>query len=336
MINKKLDYERGFLDGLEYRDGRLRLAGKGSGMGVFFSRVFDSIESGTVWHRFTVDCGQGSGAGLRISFYSFESEELLINDQRMPVSDLIRSRDISSSEKKRLLEPWLKKRASGKNDLLLHEAEGRYMLVCIELIRQETDNSLGDMCLYFPKDTWMKFLPGVYSRDRETADFTERFLSIFQSIYDDRDREIRGSAGLIHPAAVNRQLLEELAAWYDLKDLYLWTDERLKELVSKAPELARKRGTASGLREYLSIYLGSEPEICEDMDNPYMFRVLVPEEFIDDPKEYRALVRVIGQMKPAGITARILPIKRTAQDSTDLRLGINSRLENKDADGGTI
>lgn len=335
LINKKLDYERGVLDGLEYRNGRLHPAAGAAGTGVFFSRVFDSLERGTVWHRFTADCGRGSGAGLRVSFYSFESEELIINERRTIVSDLLRNRDLSSQEKKRLLEPWLKKRTVGKNDVLLHEVEGRYLVICIELSRHETDHSLGDMCVYFPKDTWLKFLPGVYSKDAKTADFTERFLSIFQSIYDDRDREIRGSAGLIHPAVVNRKLLEELAAWYDLKDLYLWTDDRLRELVCKAPELARKRGTAAGLKEYLRIYLGTEPEICEDPEDPYTFTVRVPEEYIDDPKEYRALGRVIGHMRPAGITARILPMKRTAQDSTHLRLGINSRLENKDADGGT-
>ena len=335
VINKKSDYERGFSYGLKYRDGRLCPDTGVSGTGVFFSRVFDSLESGTVWHRFTADCGNGSGAGLKLSFYAFESEELTVNDCRTTVSDLIKS-DISAGEKKRILEPWLKKRTIGQKDLILHDVEGRYLVVCIELSRHETDNFAGDMCLYFPKDSWLKFLPGVYSRNSETADFTDRFLSIFQSIYDDREREIRDSAGLIHPSAVSRPLLEELAAWYDLKDLYLWTDDRLRELISKAPWLNRKRGTASGLKEYLKIYLGQEPEIREDAEDPYTFTVLVPEEFIDDPKEYRALIRVIGHMKPAGITAKILPVKRTAQDSTDLRLGINSRLENRDLDGGAI
>ena len=336
MINKKTDYERGFLDGLEYRDRRLCLDGSVKGTGVFFSRVFDSLESGTVWHRFTVDCQREACVGLRLSFYGFESEELIVNNCKTTVSDLLRNGEISSREKKRILEPWLKKSAFGKNDLILHEVEGRYLVVCAELSRHETDNSLGDMCLYFPKDSWLKFLPGVYSRNSETADFTDRFLSIFQSIYDDREREIRESAGLLHPAAVNRPLLEELASWYDLKDLYLWTDDRLRELVSKAPELNRKRGTVSGLKEYLKIYLGEEPEIREDAENPYSFTVLVPEKFIDDPKEYQALVRAIGHMKPAGITAGILPMQRTAQESTNLRLGINSRLENRNPDGGTI
>ncbi len=329
VINKKLDYERGFLDGLEYRNRRLCLADDVTGTGVFFSRVFDSLESGMIWHRFTVDCRQGAGAGLRISFYSFEEEELLINEQKTTVSALIHDPQLSSNAKKRQLEPWLKKRVVGKGDMLLHEVEGRYLMVCIELSRREMDNSLGDMCLYFPEDTWLKFLPGVYSKDRAGADLTERFLSIFQSLYDDRDREIRESAGLIHPATVDRKLLEELAGWYDLEDIYLWTDDHLRKLVAKAPELARKRGTVAGLREYLRIYLGTDPEISEDAEHPYTFTVRVPERYIDDPKEYQALMRVIGHMRPAGITARVLPMKRTAQDSTNLRLGINSRLESK-------
>ena len=341
VINKKLDYDRGYLEGLEYSGGRLRLKANSGSAGWFFSRVFDSRDSGTVWHRFTVDAGSRVSSavpvsGLRVRFYSFESPEFYADDVKTSVDAVVHDRGLSVREKLRLLEPFQRQHFSGARDMLLHDTEGRYLLVVIELIRRETDNSLGDMFLYFPKQTWMRFLPGVYSRDKATEDFTERYLSIFQSVYDDRDREIRTGAGLIHPSAVSRSLLEGLAAWYDLKDLYLWPDDRLRELVLRAPKLLQKRGTASCLREYLGIYLGSEPEIREYPEDPCSLDVLVPEKYIDDSGEYLALERVIGHMKPAGMRVRLLAQMHSRPEGAELRLGVNSRLENKDADGGEV
>ena len=336
MINKQLDYDRGFLEGLVFRNGRLGLAPGNGDVGTFFSRVFDSRESGTVWHRFLIDGGTQAGQGLALGFYSFETPELIVRGEKTTVSDLIRNPEIPVREKKRLLRPYLRLSAGGTCDMLLHEVTGRYLVVCAELHRREADNSIGDMCLFFPKETWMRFLPGVYSRDRATADFTERYLSIFQSVYDDREREIRESAGLIHPSAVSRALLEELAGWYDLKDLYLWTDEKLRQLVLKAPELLLKRGTAAGLKEYLGLYLGTQPEIREDEGDRYGFLVLVPEEYIDDIREQRSLMRIIGHMKPAGMDVRLAALERRSRSGEEMRLGVNSRLEGTKADGRDV
>jgi len=328
VINKQLDYDRGFLQDLEYRDGLLRLKA-GAKRGFFFSRLFDSGESGTVWHRFTAGNVPEKCAGLRFSFYCLEEPEIFVQERKVPVADVVRDPRLSAQEKKKLLEPYLCVREAGSADLLLHAASGRYLLFEAELRMREAGCFVGDMFLYFPKDTWMKYLPEVYGKDRSAADFTERFLSIFQSIHDDRGREIRTGAGLMHPDAVGRKLLEELAGWYDLKDLYLWPDDRLRELVRQAPELVRKIGTAAGMREYLRLYTGTEPEILEDPGTDYRITVRVPREYLDDAKEYRSLIRIIGHMKPAGMAVRLLPLEEaeTRQSEEKTRLGMTSRLE---------
>ena len=86
LINKKLDYDRGFLQDLEFKDGRLRLA-EGASYGVFFSRVFDSRESGTVWHRFSAE-KDGSGVPLQVSFYSFEEPEITVRGEKQQLHDV--------------------------------------------------------------------------------------------------------------------------------------------------------------------------------------------------------------------------------------------------------
>lgn len=333
MINKQLDYKRGYLSGLEFRDGRLYLK-EGAGNGCFFSRVFDSREDGCVWHRFTMDLGADNAGGILVSFYCFDTPEFFYRGRKAAVSDFLRDPVISVKEKKQTLAPRCMVHTAGLKDILLHKTAGRYLVVEVEMERREADNSIGDMCLYFPKETWMRFLPGIYSRDQASAEFTERFLSIFQNIHEDREEGIRTSAAMIQPASADRKLLEELAGWYDLKDLYLWPDAQLKELLMRAPELLRKRGTAAGMKEYLSLYLRQEPEILEMQDDPWSFTVRVPSEYIDEPMEYRSLLRIIGHMKPAGMTVHVEPLKKRKRGSSEMRLGMDSMLEADDAGRG--
>jgi len=336
VINKQLDYERGFLQGLEYRDGRLRLREDTADKGYFFSRLFDSGVNGTVWHRFTAERGTSGETGVKFSFFCFDSPELMAEERKISVTELVQDKTLTPRDKIRLMESHCRIYRSGSWDILLHAAEGRYLMVLVEIFRRESDNSVGDMCLYFPRETWMRFLPGVYSKNKETADFTERFLSIFQTLYDDREMEIQSSAGLIHPSTAGRALLEELAGWYGMKDLYLWPDENLRELVRRAPLLTQKIGTAEGLREYLHLYLGTEPVIEESREDPYSFTVLVPEEFIDETIEFHSLVRVIGHMKPAGMTVRVAPLARKKNTGAVFRLGMSSRLEGEEPDGENL
>ena len=336
LINKQLDYHRGFLQGMEYAEGKLKLLPDVS-YGIFFSRLFDSREDETVWHRFSA-LTEGKLSSLSLSFFAFEENTVLFGGKRRSIEELIRDPSLSAEEKKKALRPWLKKTMTGFSDLLLHEVKGRYLLLLVEVFRREEneDTELKEMCLYFPKETWMRYLPGVYSRDRETADFTERFLSVFQSLYDDRDKQIRESAGFIHPLLSDRPLLNELASWYDLKDLFLWSDDKLKKLLMKAPELLKKRGTAAGLKEYLGLYLGTEPKIIEDPQKPYDLTVVVPQEYIDDVRAYNAVNRIIGHMKPAGMTAHLTSVKNRTRTSDEFRLGLNSRLVSSETEGSEL
>ena len=326
VINKKLDYERGFLSGGEFRDGRLFLREDCRVRASFYSRLFDSREAGTEWGRFTADSPKNAGAGFQLSFYASDQPFIQCGDRKRLIQDMISDPGLSDDEKREFLKPLLRKHFVGQNDVLLNGVRGRYLLFVLDLYRQESETSCGVMCLYFPKDSWIRYLPGVYSRDKEGADFTERFLGIFQTLYEDREREIRGSAAFLNPDSCGRALLEELAEWHDLKDIYLWSDDRLRELIRRAPELSVMRGTVSGLREYLKLYTGEEPVIREDEKDPSVFSVGVREDFLEDAKEYRSLLRVISHMKPAGTEVRVVPLRRRMQMGADVYLGLNSAI----------
>lgn len=325
-VNKQLDYDRGFLSGGVYQDGRLRVDGKGEARACFISRLFDSRTPGNEWGRFTLDTRADIGAGLQIGFYASDSDLLLVEGRRVPVQDVISDPKMSAKEKKKIFAPLLQKRFVGHNDMLLNGICGRFLFFILDLFWQETDNSCGDMCLYFPKTSWLKYLPSVYSRDPESADFTERFLGIFQSLYDDRQREIAGSAGLLNPVSCGRALLEELAAWHDLHDIYLWPDEKLKKLILRAPQLGAMQGTIMGLKEYLKLYTGTEPVILEDENDSKRVIISVPERYLTDMREYGLLLRIIGHMLPAGMSARVTPLRQEGKQEKPAAMGVNSVL----------
>ncbi len=326
VVNKQLDYQRGFLEGGEFRDGRLHIR-QGERTGAcFISRLFDSRESGTEWARFTVEGVPDAGAGLQLSFYTSETDWISVGGVRRSISELISDPGLTSLQKKAIFDPLFKKHFIGHDDVLLYGVQGRYLFFILNLFQRENGNSCGDMCLYFPKDTWLKYLPGVYRRSAESADFTERFLGIFQSMYEDRSREIRGSAAMLNPVSCSKGLLVELAQWMDIRDIYLWPEDKLRILIRSMPELSARRGTIGGLRSYLELYTGEEPVIREDSNDPCSFMVGVSQEYLDDPREYRALLRIIGHMKPAGMKVRLEAKSRRMQAESEVKIGINSRL----------
>ena len=326
VINKQLDYDLGFLSGGEYRNGRLSVFRKAENGACFISRLFDSRDEGTEWGRFVVDARRDAGAGLQIAFYTSERPEIAYRNRNVPIQELISDPTISAEKKKEIFSPLFKKRFVGSRDILLNGITGRYLFFIMDLYRQENDNTCGNMCLYFPKTSWIRYLPSVYSRNPQDADFTERFLGIFQSFYEDREREIRNSAELLFPDAGERAMLEELAEWYDFRDVYLWPDEKLCELIKRAPYLRAKYGTVGGMKEYLSLYTGTVPEIREDEKNPNLVIIAVPERYLTDVREYNLLLRIIGHMLPAGMDVRVTSLREKDGMIKSMSIGVNSFL----------
>ncbi len=336
VVNKQLDYDRGFLSGGVYRNRRLSVSGDGENCARFVSRLFDSGTGETEWGRFTLDARSDAGAGLQIAFYTSESPMFLYRNRNVRIQELISDPRISADEKKTIFAPLFRKRFVGARDILLNGIRGRYLFFILDLYRQETENSCGDMCLYFPKTSWLQYLPAVYSRDPESADFTERFLGIFQSIYEDRERSIRNSAEMLNPLSCGRAMLEELGRWHDLTDIYLWPDEKLAELIRQAPSLHKKRGTIGGLKDYLRLYLGTEPLVREDEKDPSLVIVSAPERYLTDIREYRLLLQIIRHVLPVGMEARVTPLPDSGEQEAAVAIGVNSILggaESADADG---
>lgn len=108
---------------------------------------------------------------------------------------------------------------------------------------------------------YLDYLPSAY-RDRDN-EFMGRFLLIFESIMDPLINTVDNIALYFDPGLTPESMLPWLANWVDQALDPAWPIERRRELVAKASELYRWRGTRRGLTEYLRIYTGKKPEIVE-------------------------------------------------------------------------
>ncbi|WP_336364725.1 phage tail protein [Halalkalicoccus salilacus] len=148
---------------------------------------------------------------------------------------------------------------SDPRDVLFENATGQYLWVTLELIGTEsTSPRVDSLRAYFPRQSYLRYLPPIYQDDVESAAFLERFLSIFESEFVDLEEEIEGISRFLDARGVPSPYLSWLARWLAVETDETWSDEARRELLSQAPHLYRKRGTREGLLGILGIYLGRE------------------------------------------------------------------------------
>jgi len=346
VFNKEADYRRGWGDNLRLTGSGIR-ADSPARPGVFWSRLLDCGEKETVWHRMTMDSRSLGEASVRFSFYCSESRNAVWQGRNRDLDELLRSPDLTDEDRRTLSAPALARTALNPTDILLHELRGRYVWFRAELLPGGGETpEIGNLRLRFPQETWLRYLPEVYQADPAGKDFTERFLGIFQSLWDDLDEEIRGVARCFDPDAVGREYLEWLAGWLDVEDVYLWTEEQLRTLVRRGMELYRIRGTRQYVCEIVKLYTGQEPWVVEHSgiepffadagqaavlkelygESPYMVTLVLDSSALESSDAHRALLHVIDSAKPAWIEVNLVVLKPYIFLDKYSYLGINSAL----------
>ncbi len=145
----------------------------------------------------------------------------------------------------------------------------------------------------------LDYVPGIYSEHP----FLDGFLRLFESMMDPLDRQIDCLYAYFDPHLTPADWVPWLSTWVDLVLDENWPVAARRELLGRAAELYRRRGTASGLRDYLAIFLGVEPTIIEDGtdENPFHFSVVVR---VGNPErvDQERVRRIIEEEKPAHTT----------------------------------
>ncbi|MFP3153560.1 phage tail protein [Lachnospiraceae bacterium ZAX-1] len=348
-FNKKQDYQRGYLEHMDCGENGIR-AGKDSVLkAAFISRILDSRETQTQWHRLTLEGAEEVHSPYKISIYASDQTDTVYQGDVIALDQIMHHPDISIEEKLRIMEPYLQKTAIGASDLLLHEVEGRYLWIAIEMYRQEGRQlTLNNIMIYFPRQSWISYLPGIYQKSDGTSGFLERYLGIFQTLHEDLNEEIRQSAKYFDVESADMEILSWLAQWLGIRESYMWSKQQLRKLLKKAVSLYKRRGTRQAVLEFVALYTGEMPYMVENFqirefykkeayyeqlvklygDEPNIFLLIIKDEQIPSVRHYKMLVKMIEEVKPAHMDLNMIIIKPFIFLNGYSYLGINSVLGN--------
>jgi phage tail-like protein len=315
--------------------------------GVWLSGRFDSTEQGTVWHKLTADTFVPEGTQLRLSYFSLDDDRAVIAGAYRSVDDWISDPAVPYKEKLAGLSHLWSAPIPNPKDALFMGAKGRYLWLKLEWIGTERHSpSVEKLRVYFPRETYLDYMPAVYQEDEESRDFLERYLSIFGTAFSELENEIGDLSRYIDPYRATGEHLRWLATWIGLETDDYWTDEQVRAFIIAAPELYRYRGTKRGIGAVIEMYTGVRPIIIEQFqtkgmrdhaelrsltdalygDNPYSFTVLLKPEQSLNEKQRVVIEGLLEEQKPAYTEAKLVQLQPWMYLDLHTYLGINTVL----------
>jgi len=149
-------------------------------------------------------------------------------------------------------------------DFLVDQAPGRYLYLRLRLTGDgATTPVVHRIRLDFPRVTSADQLPAVYTQDPAAADFTERFLSLFDAAFEEADRAVERYPALLDPGGVPDEVLPWLGGLLGLVFDPGWDAAIRRNLIKAAPGLYRGRGTLTALTQVISIVFGVDVAVSE-------------------------------------------------------------------------
>lgn len=345
IFNKESDYKRGYLQNMEVEENGIQAERNSQKKGVFLSRLLDSQEVEMNWHRLRIRGNEKQQTAFRLSVYAGNQRNFIYQGRETDLEEFIRCENVALEEKLQCLLPWLQKQVTGQDEILLHEVKGRYLWFLIEMYWQHDMEKLYDIQVYFPKQSWMRYLPEVYQKEDKDS-FLERYLGIFQTIYEDFNDEIRQVSKKFDMDLAQGEYLKWLAEWLDIGESHIWSEEQLRRLLRNGVSLYKRRGTRQGIIDFVTLYTGEPPFIVENHQlqylkkdrkrleklqrlygsNPYSFTVLVREEVMGSLWQQKTLMKIIEDAKPAQMEWNLVIIKPYIFADQYSYIGINSVL----------
>jgi phage tail-like protein len=161
------------------------------------------------------------------------------------------------------------RRAGAKIDVKLVESPRRRHTVIRQIPRAGEELSVPPdqrvIKIEIADQSWIQWLPGIFQdADEGNADFLKRFLFIKQQVSLGNEEKLEFIHEYFDPRLTPDDFLPWLASWLALQLHESWSPNRRREIMVRAPELYRKRGTAEGLKLYLKLFAETPSEIHEN------------------------------------------------------------------------
>ena len=248
------------------------------------------------WHRLDLVTDWRAPAAVDVSYASAREDESLKS-----AVDGVLARNEPVEAKRRALEALLGDRWKGPESLRSLAAEdaaavaagegrfrkgashsvlfssdtGRYLWIKLALsgLAPGAKAAVREMRVYYPRLSYLRYLPAVYQEDKLSREFLERFLSTFETVFGGLEATIERIPEAFDPQLTPPEFLAWLAQWLDLGVEEDWSDDVKRALITDASRLYQRKGTPAGLADFVEIVLsGRRPVVREafEMEAPFV------------------------------------------------------------------
>jgi phage tail-like protein len=233
--------------------------------GIYLSRPLDSKFYRCQWHRIVLRGCVPVGSQVVVETYTAEAEET--EEQIKNLAD-----DVWETQQ------TVKAITGGEWDCLVRSGGGRFLWLRLRFKSKGAVTPLiENVRVEFPRITSRRFLPAVFGAEPISADFTDRFLSIFDTTLRGIEQRVDQQAGLFDPNSApagkgnsgRLDFLSWLGTWIGITLDRHWPEARRRNLLKQAAGLYSLRGTREGLWRQLLILLDLDPgRLCCADDGP--------------------------------------------------------------------
>lgn len=227
-----------------------------SAEGSYLSQALDSRFYRCQWHRVIVRGEIPPGARVVVDSYTAEAEQPIAQIQDLPDAAW-ETRQIAHNVKGR---EW---------DCLVQSGGGRFLWLRLTLNGGgSVTPALESVRVEFPRISLRRYLPAVFAADPVSADFTDRFLGIFDTTLRSIERHADEQARLFDPLSAPAHpegragidFLTWLGTWIGVTLDRHTPEARRRQILKHAARLYHMRGTREGLWRQLLLFLDMKPE----------------------------------------------------------------------------
>jgi phage tail-like protein len=225
--------------------------------GCYISQSLDSMIYECQWHRIVLTGEVPQGSYLTVSTYTagVDLPDKYIAD--LPPDAWDTREPVFAFDK-------------GAWDGLVLSGAGRYLWLKVQL---EGDGlvtpSLESVRIEFPRVSLRRYLPAVFGEDPHSADFTDRFLGIFDTTLRSVEEKIDNQALYFDPLSTPVEpdpesgidFLSWFASWIGVSFDQQWTIPKRRRFLKMAAGFYKLRGTREGLWRQLLLLLNMGPGV---------------------------------------------------------------------------
>lgn len=257
-----------------------RESGIAGNKGRFYSRTLDSGgEPDREWHRIDLAADIDAAGALDVFYASTQDAAFAravsdVFERPGPVGARVSSIESllgdlwKGPQPLRAITPPPPSGGFARNmthSVLFRTGTKRYLWLKVEMsgLAPRAAVALRELRVYYPRLSYLRYLPAVYRQDPVSSEFLERFLSMFETIFGGLEATTERIPEVFDPDRTPADFLDWLAGWLDLAVEEEWPEEVKRRLIANAAPLYQRKGTPGGLADFIEIVTQVRPVIRE-------------------------------------------------------------------------